>query len=229
MGELRIISRSAEPFADRREAGELLAQALDELRGQNPILLGIPRGGPVIAREMARRLDGEVDVILVRKLRASSQPELAIGAINEAGEVSADRDLLVVLRVPDSYLEAEKREQQREIERRRALYRVARPKATLKDRVVVVVDDGLATGATMLAALWAARAEEPARLIAAAPVGAERSLEKLVPYSDEVVCLRVPACFMAVGEFYLRFPQVEDEEVLRILREELKGAVSHEA
>jgi putative phosphoribosyl transferase len=220
MGKVRIVEHSERPFANRQEAGKLLAAALVEFRGQHPLVLGIPRGGVVVAREVAHELDGEVDIALARKLRAPSNPELAIGAMSEDGHAFVDSSLLRYLGVSDAVLEREKQRVQLEIEDRRKLYRSAREKVPLAGRIVLVTDDGLATGATMRAALWAARKEGPARLICAVPVGAAQSVESLAEECDELICLRVPTYFGAVGQFYLHFDQTEDEEVLRILREE---------
>jgi predicted phosphoribosyltransferase len=223
MGQVRIIERTEKPFANREQAGQLLALALDDLRGQHPLILGIPRGGLIIARELARVLDGEIDIALARKLRAPSNPELAIGAMSEDGHAFVDNSLLRYLGVSDAVLEREKERVQLEIDTRRELYRGAREKVPLAGRIVVVADDGLATGATMRAALWAARKEGPAKLICAVPVGAEATVEDLAEQCDELICLRVPMFFGAVGQFYVHFDQTEDDEVLKILREEQKA------
>ena len=220
MGKVRIVEHSERPFANRQEAGRLLARALEEYRGQHPLVLGIPRGGLVIAKEVAHALDGEVDIALARKLRAPSNPELAIGAMSEDGHAFVDSSLLRYLGVSDAVLEREKQRVQLEIEDRRKLYREAKEKVPVAGRIVLVTDDGLATGATMHAALWAARKEGPAKLICAVPVGAAQSIDTLAEECDELVCLRVPTFFGAVGQFYMHFEQTEDEEVLQILREE---------
>lgn len=220
MGKVRIVEHSERPFANRQEAGRLLARALEEYKGQHPLVLGIPRGGLVIAREVAKELGGEIDIALARKLRAPSNPELAIGAMSEDGHAFVDSSLLRYLGVSDAVLEREKQRVQREIEDRQKLYRSAREKVPLPGRIVLLTDDGLATGATMRAALWAARKEGPAKLICAVPVGAENTVQDLAEQCDELVCLRVPMFFGAVGQFYMHFDQTEDEEVLQILREE---------
>lgn len=225
MGKLRIIEHDERAFADREEAGRMLASVLTDLRGQNPLILGIPRGGLVLARELARALDGEVDIVLARKLRAPSNPELAIGAMSEDGHAFVDDSTLRYLGVSEAVLEREKQRVRAEIEARSRLYRQAREKVPLAGRLVVITDDGLATGSTMRAALWAGRKEDAGRLICAVPVGAEATVHELAELCDELVCYRVPAFFAAVGQFYAQFAQVEDDEVLEILREEQRARV----
>lgn len=218
MGSVRIISRESTAFADRQEAGAAVAEALQDLKGENPAVLGIPRGGLPVAAEIAERLGGDLDVVIVRKLRAPQNPELAIGSISEDGETFLDERLINRMNVSDDYLEEEKKRQMARIKDRRQRYRDVHEKVSLEDRVVVVTDDGLATGATMRAAVWAARTYDPARLIAAVPVGAEDSVNDLAEHADEVVCVHVPPYFGAVGAFYQRFTQVSDEEVVQILK-----------
>jgi predicted phosphoribosyltransferase len=220
MGTVRIIGREFAPFRDRVQAGRLLAAQLEFLRGQRPVVLGIPRGGVLIAREIARALDGELDVVLARKLRAPDNPELAIGAVTETGEVFTDDALISHLRVRAEYLEEETQRQRQEIERRREAWRTLRPRVPLAKRAVVVTDDGVATGATMHAALRAARAEGPARLVAAVPVGAVGSVEMVSSFADETICLQAPPYFSSVGQHYLHFPQVSDDEVMAVLQAE---------
>jgi predicted phosphoribosyltransferase len=214
----RILSRSSAPFLDRREAGKLLGKELLKLRSRHPVVLGIPRGGVVTAAEVAAALSAELDIVLARKIGAPSNPELAIGSVSEDGHLFMDEGLQDRLGVPQGYVERERERQMREIERRTAMFRAARPKAPLKGRVVVVTDDGLATGATMQAALWACRREHPAYLVAAVPVAPEETLAKLAGDADEFICLQAPPFFSAVGQFYRQFDQVEDEEVLEILK-----------
>lgn len=219
MGTARILSQSDEPFRDRVDAGRQLGRELRELRGQDVVVLGIPRGGVTVAREVARELDAELDVVFSRKLGAPGNPELAIGAVAEDGRVFTDESLLRQLRVTPVYLERETAHQMAEIGQRSARFRAARPRATLAGRVVVVTDDGLATGSTMLAALWSVRQEGPAKLICAVPVGPESAVREMARHADEALCLRAPRYFGAVGRFYLDFEQVSDEEVLEALRE----------
>lgn len=220
MGTIKILSRDDRPFADRLEAGRLLGQELGALRGQNPLVLGIPRGGLVIAREIVQAIGGEADVVLARKLRAPMNPELAIGAMSEHGDVFIDPRLQRYLGLSEAHVQREQERVRQEIEERRQRYRQVRSKVALQGRAVVITDDGLATGATMRAALLSARHEDPARLICAVPVGSEESVRELAEFCDEMICLRVPRYFSAVGQFYLRFDQVEDEEVVALLRAE---------
>ncbi|MDO8568194.1 MAG: phosphoribosyltransferase [Dehalococcoidales bacterium] len=220
MSSLRIISRSNIPFRNRQEAGRLLGWELAGLRGQKAVVLGIPRGGIVVGREMAQVLEAELDISLSRKLRTPGQPELAMGSVAEDGQMFLNNDVVDMLGVNRAYIEQEKAQQMAEIARRRELMRKFRPRVSLKDRTVIITDDGVATGATMQAAIWSAHQERPSRLIAAVPVGAEETLKRLAGDADEVVCLRAPPFFAAVGQFYIRFDQVEDEDVIAILREE---------
>jgi putative phosphoribosyl transferase len=222
MGKLRIISSSSEPFRDRYEVGQLLAAELRKLQGRNLIVLGIPRGGVIVARELAKTLDAELDIVLAHKLRAPGHPELAMGSLAENGKVFLNQDVVMDLRVNQQYIEKEKEEQLTEMKRRARLVRRIRPRIPLKDKTVIVTDDGVATGATTQAAFWAVRQEKPALLIGAIPVGPEDVVRRLVKDVDELVCLRTPPFFTAVGQFYLQFEAVDDAEVLRILREEMK-------
>lgn len=204
-------------FRDRADAATQLAAALQGFRGKNPLVLAIPRGAVPMGKVLAEKLQGELDLVLVRKLRAPDSPEFAVGAVDEsgwayvadyAGEAGAD----------EAYLREEKQRQMETLRKRRAQYTPHREAHEAAGRVAIVVDDGLATGATMIAALHAVRARKPARLVCAVPVAAPESLEKVRPYADDVVCLSAPEGFHAVSQFYDSFPQVEDEEVVRLLR-----------
>ncbi|MDP2932280.1 MAG: phosphoribosyltransferase family protein [Chloroflexota bacterium] len=220
MSKLRIVSFSSEPFRDRREAGQLLGRELAALRGQRAVVLGIPRGGIIVARELARALDADLDIVLAHKLRTPGHPELAMGAVAEGGRLFLNESVVEGMSVNKAYIEQEKAEQMAEMARRTALIRRVLPKIPLKGRLAIVTDDGVATGATTQAALWAVRQEQPGRLIAALPVGAEATVRRLAEDVDEMVCLRTPPLFAAVGQFYLRFEPVEDDEVLSVLAEE---------
>lgn len=203
-------------FRDRHEAALRLADRLKAYAGQNPLVLAIPRGAVPMAGLIADQLGGELDVVLVRKLRAPNQPELAMGAVAESGwTYQADDAGLYGASRAD--MEAEKRHQLETIRQRRARYTPVRPPSNPAGRIVIVVDDGLATGATMIAALHAVRASQPVRLICAVPVAPPDTLLKVADLADEVVCLEAPAHFQAVGQFYQHFPQVEDAEVMRVL------------
>ena len=217
MGTVRILSNSPEPFVDRREAGRLLARQLERFRAGRPVVLGIPRGGVVIAAEIADHLGGELDIVLSRKIGAPGNPELAIAAVAEDGRLFLDERIAERVGASGAFIAREQGRQLGEIARRVALFRAVRPKVPLHGRVVIVADDGLATGATMQAALWAAHRDQPSSTIAAVPVGAWDTIERLSQSADELVCLRAPADFGAVGRFYRVFDQVEDEEVLAIL------------
>jgi predicted phosphoribosyltransferase len=203
-------------FESRIDAARRLAQALASYKGRNPLVLAIPRGAVEMGRVLADALEGELDVVLVRKLGAPYSAEFAVGAIDETGWAyvagyarSAGAD--------EAYLEREQRAQLELLRKRRAQYTPHRPPIDPKGRIAIVVDDGLATGATMIAALHAVRARQPGRLVCAVPVASPDSLELVRPHCDEVVCLEAPPEFFAVGQFYREFRQVEDEEVVELL------------
>jgi putative phosphoribosyl transferase len=205
-------------FRDRDDAARRLADSLVQYRGQHPLVLAIPRGAVPMAKIIADALDGEVDVVLVRKLRAPGNPEFAIGSVDETGWTYlgdyADR-----VGGSSQYIEAEKAAQLEVMRERRERYTPVRPPHDPRGRVVIVVDDGLATGSTMIAALHALRAKAPQKLVCAVPVAPLDTLEKVKPYADEMVCLSTPTMFYAVGQFYESFPQVSDDEVVRLLEE----------
>ncbi len=217
MSNTRILSRSSESFDDRSSAGRLLGAALAEYRGRLPVVLGVPRGGVVVARELAYALDGVLDVVLAHKLGAPGHAELALGSVAESGRLFLNPSVVASMGVDESYIEAEKARQLAQIRRRTEMIRKIRPKVPLKGRIVIVTDDGVATGATTQAALWAVRLEQPEKLVAAFPVGPEDTLLKLSEFVDELVCLRSPPSFFAVGQFYSHFNPVEDEDMIRIL------------
>ena len=218
--KLFIVSRSSEPFTDRVEAGKLLAEALKPFVKAGAIVLGIPRGGLVTAREIARFFGADFDIVLSRKLGAPGNPELAIGSVSEDRKLFLHESLIGHLGVSHEYIEEEKERQLAEISRRTRLIRSILPKVPLGGRNVIITDDGVATGATMQAALWTIRQEHPQELIAALPVGPEETLNELARDCDKLVCLRVPYDFAAVGQFYALFPQTTDDEVISILKEE---------
>lgn len=201
-------------FRDRLDAGRRLGEALAGWRGSRPLVLAIPRGAVPMAAVVADALDGELDVVLVHKLGLPWNPEYAVGAIDESGwsfvSDPAHGD--------PGGLEAEKKHRLAQLRERRALYSPGRPPADAHDRVAIIVDDGLATGATMIAALHAVRSQGPRRLICAVPVAAPESLARVQALADEVVCLFAPQDFRAVGQFYCDFDQVEDAEVVACLR-----------
>ncbi|MDD2919552.1 phosphoribosyltransferase family protein [Rhodoferax sp.] len=205
-------------FQDRDEAAHRLADQLKAYRGKHPLILAIPRGGVPMAKIIADQLAGELDVVLVRKLRAPQQPELAIGSVDESGWTYLADDARAYGGSAD-YIEAEKRDQMATIRQRRAQYTPIRPPISPAGRIVIVIDDGLATGATMISALHGLRTMKPAKLICAVPVAPPDTLVKVVDLADEVVCLEAPDFFQAVGQFYRDFPQVDDDEVINILRQ----------
>lgn len=203
-------------FHDRNHAAILLAEQLKDYQGKNPLILAIPRGAVPMAKVIAAELDGEFDVVLVRKLRAPNYPEFAIGAIDESGWTYV-ADHAASAGADSEYIEAERQRQMATIKQRRAQYTPVRSPIDPAGRIVIVIDDGLATGATMIAALHGLRSRKPARLICAIPVSPPETLRKIYPLADQVVCLDTPANFRAVGQFYVNFPQVEDEEVINVL------------
>lgn len=203
-------------FPDRHAAALALAQQLDHYRGQRPLLLAIPRGAVPMAQVIAERLGGDLDVVLVRKLGAPFSPEYAVGAVDESGWMYLS-PLAREAGANDRYVEQEKQRQLALLQERRARYTPFRQGFDPAGRIAIVVDDGLATGATMIAALHAVRARAPARLVCAVPVAAPDSLAKVEALADEVVCLFAPPEFSAVGQFYARFDAVEDDEVSAIL------------
>lgn len=204
-------------FHDRHEAAISLAKALAGYKGQCPLILAIPRGAVPMAKVIADELGGTFDVVLVRKLRAPNYPELAIGSVDESGWTYI-ADHAASVGADDIYIEAEKQKQMATIKQRRAQYTPVRPPIDPAGRVVIVIDDGLATGATMISALHGLRSRKPAKLICAIPVSPSETLRKVQPLADQVVCLVAPDNFRAVGQFYVDFPQVEDEEVIEILQ-----------
>ncbi|HEQ72535.1 MAG TPA: phosphoribosyltransferase [Spirochaetia bacterium] len=220
MGKATIISYEAEPFSDREEAGREIAAYMKEYRGAQTVVLGILRGGIIVARTLADELGAACDMVLARKLGAPFNPELAVGAVSEEGELFVNPRLVGKGEEDDNaYIQDEKERQLAEIKRRRTLFRKEYPKISLTGKTVIVTDDGIATGSTMRAALWSAGKDSPERLVAAVPVAAEDTVVSLAQDADEILCLRAPRMFYGVGQFYRKFPQVSDREVLEVLRE----------
>jgi putative phosphoribosyl transferase len=206
-------------FADRGEAGRRLADKLLHLKDRQPVVLALPRGGVAVGFEIARALDAALDIVLVRKIGVPWQPELALGAVTDGDSPATfiDRGLATSLAVPDSYIEEETTRQLEEIERRRKSYCEDRPAVPIAGRTAIVVDDGIATGATMRVALQAVRRRAPARLVLAVPVAPPDTLAALLEEADEAVCLETPIGLGAIGYYYRDFHQMSDAEVTDLL------------
>ena len=208
-------------FKNRNEAATQLAGRLVAYKSQNPLVLGVPRGAVPMARIIADALGGELDVVLVRKLRAPGQPELAIGAVDEAGSVLKGRYFEVA---GEEYVREEVRTQQDIIRARRQMYTRAQKAVDPAGRIVVIVDDGIATGSSMLAAIRSVRARKPRKLVVAIGVAPAQSLGAIRAEADEVICLQAPADFYAVGQFFDDFSEVTDEMVVTALSRAARAA-----
>lgn len=206
-------------FKDREDGARQLAQKLKQLKFHDPLVLAIPRGGVVTGAVLARELDGELDVVLSRKLRAPFQPELAIGAIGEDGQIYLSREGRACAGVGEEYIEQERLHQLQEIARRSKLFREVKPPASMAGRSVIITDDGIATGSTMIAAIHVAKAQHPHEVVVAVPVAPPERLNAIRRLCDRLICLHAPEEFFAVGQFYDSFETVEDDEVVRILKE----------
>ena len=207
-----------QPYIDRRAAGQHLVERLREYeRRQDVVVLGLPRGGVPVAYEVARGLAATLDVLLVRKLGLPGHPELAMGAIASGGVRVLNEDVIAWYRVPPSVIDQVAQTEQAELERREAVYRDGRAPADLRRRIVLLVDDGLATGSSMKAAVEAIRRHAPAQVVVAVPVGAPETCQELAQIADAVVCARSPQPFNAVGLWYLDFSQTTDDEVRALL------------
>jgi predicted phosphoribosyltransferase len=212
-------------FTDREEAGWMLVERLraEGFNGprqgetERPLILAIPRGGVEIGAVLARGLGAELDVVLSRKLRAPQQPELALGAVSETGEVYLNQFATAMSETGEAYVAAERTRQLAEIARRRELYRAVRPPAAVAGRTVILTDDGIATGATMIAAIRTVRAAGAKWIVVAVPVGSPERLDEIRRVCDRLVCLEEPQAFWAIGQFYRDFTQVEDERVVELL------------
>lgn len=206
-------------FKDRTAAGRDLAISLERYRGPATLVLGLPRGGVVVAAEVARVLGAELNVMVTRKIGAPGNPEYAIGAVAEGGEVVLNDEEIAAYRIPLAYVQQETRRQEEEIQRRVQLYRGGAPLPPMRDRPVLVVDDGVATGYTMLAALRAVKNQGAKPVVMATPVIPPSALSRLQYECDDSVVLASPEPFYAVGLFYEDFAQVSDQDVIRLLRE----------
>lgn len=201
-------------FKNREESAALLAERLAGYRGQHAVVLGVPRGAVPMARMIADALDGDLDVVLVRKLRAPGQPELAIGAVDESGNVLKGRYFGIA---SEPYMREEVRTQMGILRMRREQYTRAKPAVDLRDRIAIIVDDGIATGASMLSAIRSVRARKPQKLVVAIAVAPPSSLAHIESEADEVVCLYAPDDFYAVGQFFADFSEVTDDMVVAAL------------
>jgi len=207
------------PFADRAQAGYQLGQALHAYEGRPDVLiLALPRGGVPVAFEIMKAINATLDLMLVRKLGTPGQEELAMGAIAAGGVQLINADIVESLRIPAAAIEAVAKRERKELERRQRAYRGDRPFPDVKGRCVILVDDGLATGATMRTAIKALRQQHPARIVVAVPVAPPDTILTLRQEADEVICLATPQPFWAIGQWYLDFPQVSDEEVKDLLQ-----------
>ncbi len=209
-------------FADRLAAAKKLAEALLEYRDHNPLILAIPRGAVPMAKIIAQQLHGELDVVLVRKLRAPGNPEFAIGSVDESGWVYL-AEYAGQAGASEEYINQEVAIQLETIRQRRGQYTPKRPPIDPVGRIVIVIDDGLATGSTMIAALHALQTKKPAELICAVPVAPPDTIRNLQGKADRIVCLSSPDNFYAVGQFYVDFPQVTDEEVMACLADSARS------
>lgn len=205
-------------FRDRRDAGQQLAARLtDYAERDDVVVLGIPRGGVSVAFEVARALHAPLDILLVRKLGAPAQKELAVGAVASGGIRILDRELIADLGITEDRLAEIIAGEEAELRRREQLYRGVRRGISVEGKILILVDDGIATGSSMRAAVDALRSLQPAKIVVATPVAPSRAIEQLNRVADECVCVLKPEWFFAIGEFYERFPQLEDSEVRALL------------
>jgi putative phosphoribosyl transferase len=217
-----------EAFTDRRHAGRVLASRLTKYAGRDDVIvLALPRGGVPVAYEVASALNAPMDVFLVRKLGTPGHRELAMGAIASGGVRVVNEDVVRWYGISEAAIDRIAREEQEELERRERAYRDDRPAPDLADKIVVLIDDGLATGSTMRAAAKAVRARRPARVVIAVPVGAPQTCAELAASADEVICARMPEPFSAVGQWYLNFEQTDDAEVRELLQKSTATPQAH--
>jgi putative phosphoribosyl transferase len=210
-------------FRDRKHAGEQLVSQLTEYKGKGVVVLSIPRGGVVVGAEIANGLEAPLDVIITRKIGAPGNPEFAIGAIGPSDQIVLNEEVIKSYKIPRKYLNSEIGKQGLEMERRERLFRGEMDPLNLENKIVILVDDGIATGADVEVAIKAIKCLKPAKLILAVPVAPPETIERLKEEVDELVCLATPSSFYAIGQFYQDFTQVPDEEVVAILRSSSKA------
>lgn len=210
-------------FKNRREAGEKLSAELESYKGLNPLILAVPRGGVTVAEPVWENVGGELDLIITRKIGAPYQPELAIGAVSGDGFIMLNNNIVSRLNVTEDYINRAAESEQDEIRRRLRIYRGNRSMPLLDNRLVVIIDDGVATGYTLLAAIRSLQEKTPAKLVLAIPVGPPDTLAMLEKEVDDLIFLEAPVHFSAVGQFYRQFDQVSDSEVIAILQKAWKG------
>lgn len=204
-------------FKNREDAGRNLAQRLLELKERNLVVIAIPRGGVTVAYQVAKALEAPLDIIIPRKLGAPGNPELAIGSVTEDGTLIINNELIQGLRISAEYIDKAKEEQIEEIKRRRKVYRDHRRPVNLKDKTVILVDDGIATGATMRAAIKSVYRQKPRSVIVAIPVAPPETVKVLKKEVDTILCLVIFEPFFAIGQFYEDFTQVSDKEVIELI------------
>ena len=204
-------------FADRVEAGKKLAEAMLKFKDKDVVILGIPRGGVVVANEVAKALGAPLDVVVTRKIEAPGEPEYALGAVTQEGDVIIDRQAAESLGATQEYLDDQVRKKREEVRERMERLRGNTPYPRLEGKVVVIIDDGIATGSSVGAAVMSVKKRHPKEIVVAVPVAPADAVETLAEQGAEVVCLETPGPFLAIGEFYRDFNQVEDLEVMRIL------------
>ena len=204
-------------FRDRTEAGRKLAAALTEFKGEDLVILAIPRGGVVVAREVAKALGAPLDIVVTRKIEAPGEPEYALGAVTQEGDVIMDRQAAESLGATKEYLDSQVKKKREEVNERMKKFRGDAPYPDLEGKVVIIVDDGIATGSSVGAAVMSVKKRKPKEIVVAVPVAPRDAVETLAADGNRVVCLETPGPFLAIGEFYGIFDQVDDEEVKLIL------------
>jgi len=210
-------------FRNREEAGRKLAEAVKQFKGKDVVVLGIPRGGVVVANEVAKALRATLDIVVTRKIEAPGEPEYALGAVTQEGDVIMDRQAAESLGATPEYLDDQVRKKREEVRDRMQRLRGDGPYPSLEGKVVMIVDDGIATGSSVEAAVMSVKKRRPKEIVVAVPVAPKDAVESLSGEGVSVICLETPGAFLAIGEFYRDFNQVEDIEVKRILDENSTG------